>query len=79
MTGELFLADIGVPGEVYAMLGIESGSIFAKEDVLANRLGIEWRALNQHRTRYTGFLKTWRRWTVGASYKRLPLLIAVYV
>lgn len=33
-VGELFLADIGVPPELYQRLGIEVGPIFAQQDIL---------------------------------------------
>jgi NAD(P)H-hydrate epimerase len=34
VTGELFLADIGVPDAVYARLGLAVGPIFARQDVI---------------------------------------------
>jgi hypothetical protein len=33
-VGELYLADIGVPPELYTMLDISVGPIFAAEDIL---------------------------------------------
>ena len=34
MTGELYLADIGIPQEVYARLGLDVGPIFARQHLL---------------------------------------------
>lgn len=33
-VGELYLADISVPPDLYARLGLEVGSIFAEEEIL---------------------------------------------
>jgi NAD(P)H-hydrate epimerase len=33
-VGELYLADIGVPPQLYASLGVQVGPIFARSDVI---------------------------------------------
>ena len=33
-AGDLYLADISVPGQVYQRLGIETGPIFAASDIV---------------------------------------------
>jgi hypothetical protein len=34
VTGELYLADIGIPHEVYPRLGLDVGPIFARQHLL---------------------------------------------
>ncbi len=34
VSGELYLADIGVPQEVYARLGLHVGPIFTREEIV---------------------------------------------
>ncbi len=35
--GELYLADIGVPPQLYASLGLEVGPLFAQDEILRLR------------------------------------------
>ena len=41
-VGDLYLADISVPAQVYRRLGLEAGPIFATSDIVAVRWGCRW-------------------------------------